>query len=306
MKGYLAERLLQAAFVVLFVSAVTFVMLRLTGADPSTVLLPFDASPEQRAFVRHAYGFDQPLPAQFWAYLVHAAQGDFGTSIRYSQPALGLVLDRLPATLELAVYGMVLSVVIGVPLGTAAAVRQGGFVDRVAVGASLLGQAAPSFWLGIVMILFFSVILHWLPTSGRGGFANLVMPVSSLSAFFVPQVVLLVRTGMLDALSEPYVQTARAKGLSERVVLFRHALRNVLIPVITMVGLNFGTLLGGAVVTESVFAWPGVGLLALQATYSTDYPIVQAAVFVVSLGVVATNLVVDLLYGLADPRIRSR
>ena len=303
MSRYLVARAGQAVFVVFAVSVISFVLLRQTG-DPATVLLPFDATQEQRALLRQAYGLDRPVPVQYVDFLLHVVQGDFGISIRFHQSAMGLVLQRFPATLELAFLGVALTVLCGVPAGVLAAVKRHTLVDRLIVNAALLGQAVPSFWLGIVMILVFAVVLHWLPTSGGGGLDHLIMPVASLSAFFIPQIVVLVRSGMLDTLSEPYVRTARAKGLHERVVLYRHALRNALIPVITVVGLNFGTLLGGAVVTETVFAWPGVGLLALQAIYASDFPVVQAAVFVMAVGIVATNMLVDVLYGWADPRIR--
>jgi peptide/nickel transport system permease protein len=300
---YVAARLVQAAVVLLGVSLFVFILVRLAG-DPGSVLLPIDASPEQRDALRREFGLDQPWLVQFLLFVANVLRGDFGVSFVSREPAMDVVLRRLPATLELTLWGMLISVVVGVPLGILAAVRRGRVTDVLVTNGALAGQALPSFWVGVMMILVFSVSLRLLPTSGRGGPEHLVLPVVSLSAFFVPQVLVLVRGGMRDILAEGYIQTARAKGLPRRLVLYRHALRNVLIPVVTMVGLNFGTLLGGAVITESVFAWPGVGLAALQAIHRGDFPVVQASVFVLAVAVIVTNFVVDLLYGWIDPRIR--
>lgn len=305
MRSYLVARLAQTLFVVFAVSLVVFVLLRSSG-DPSSVLLPFDSTPAQREQLRQELGLDKPLPWQYWAFVSRAVQGDFGDSLRFRQPALALVAERLPNTLQLALTSITLALVVGLPLGLIAGVRRGRLLDKIAVNLALLAEAVPGFWLGIVLILIFAVQLRWLPTSGAGTPLHLLMPAATLSAAFIAQIMLLTRVGVIDALREPYVRTARSKGLAERVVVTRHVLRNVLIPIITVVGLNFGTLLGGAVITETVFSWPGVGLLSISAIYTRDYPIVQAAVFTLSLGIVATNLVVDLLYGVVDPRIRSK
>jgi peptide/nickel transport system permease protein len=303
MVGYIVGRVVQAALVLLAVSAFIFALLRFTG-DPGATLLPIDASFEQREALRSAYGLDQPLVVQFLFFLGNVVQGNLGVSFSSHEPALSVVLRRLPATFELTFFAMFTSIVIGVPLGVLVAVKKGRSLDHIVTNVAVVAQAMPGFWIGIMLILVFAVNLGMLPTSGRGSPLNLVLPVLTLSLHFVPQVLVLVRSGMLEVLSEPYVQTARAKGLPERRVLFRHALRNVLIPVITIVGLNFGSLLGGAVITESVFAWPGVGLVALQGIYRNDFPVVQCAVLVLASGVVLTNLLVDVLYRWADPRIR--
>lgn len=305
MRAYVVARLGQTVFVIFAVSLVVFVLLRSSG-DPSSVLLPFDSTPAQREELRRELGLDQPLPLQYWAFVSRAVQGDFGDSLRYRQPALRLVAERLPNTLQLALASITIALVVGLLLGLLAGVRRGGVLDKVAVNLALLAEAVPGFWLGILLILVFAVTLRWLPTSGAGSPLHLMLPAVTLSAAFIAQILLLVRVAVIDALREPYVQTARSKGLGEQAVVTRHVLRNVLIPVITVVGLNFGTLLGGAIITETVFSWPGVGLLSVSAIYTRDFPIVQAAVFTLSLAIVATNLLVDMLYGIVDPRIRAR
>lgn len=303
MVGYVFGRVAQAALVLLAVSAFIFALLRFTG-DPGATLLPIDATFEQREALRAAYGLDQPVVIQYVLFLGNVVQGNLGVSFSSHEPALDVVLRRLPATFELTFLAMFTSIAVGVPLGVLVAVKKGRPLDHIVTNVAVAAQAMPGFWIGIMLILVFAVNLGLLPTSGRGSPLNLVLPVLTLSLHFVPLILVLVRSGMLETLSEPYVQTARAKGLNEQRVLFRHALRNVLIPVITMVGLNFGSLLGGAVITESVFAWPGVGLIALQGIYRNDFPVVQSAVLVLACAVVFTNFVVDVLYSWADPRIR--
>jgi peptide/nickel transport system permease protein len=298
----MAARVGQAVVVLLFVSLFVFILLRVAG-DPGASLLPIDATPQQRAALRESFGLTQPWPVQYFYFVRNLFQGDFGISFVSHQPAMGLVLERLPATLELTFLAMGISLALGLPLGILTAVRRG-VVDTTVTNLSLLAQALPAFWVGEMLILLFAVTLGWLPTSGRGSPSHVVLPAASLSLFLFPQILILVRAGMQETLLEPYIETARAKGLPKRIILFRHALRNVLVPVITMVGLNFGALLGGAVITESVFAWPGVGLLGLQSINSGDFPVVQSAVFVLAVSVIVTNLIVDLLYGVIDPRIR--
>jgi peptide/nickel transport system permease protein len=299
----MARRVVQALIVLFGISLFVFVLLRISG-DPAAVLLPLDASPEQREAVRRAFGLDDPLPMQFLLFLLNVARGNFGVSYSTRRPAMEEVLTQLPATVELALAATVLTAIVGISLGVVTAVRKGSIVDQAVTNVALTTQALPGFWVGTMLILLFAVILGWLPTSGRGGIANLVLPVSTLTLSFAPQILVLVRTSMLEELSEQYLQTARAKGLRERHVLYGHALRNVLIPVITVIGLHFGQLLGGAIITEAVFAWPGVGLTVLRAVSRGDFPVVQSAVLVLSLGVILVNLVVDLLYSWADPRIR--
>jgi peptide/nickel transport system permease protein len=230
--------------------------------------------------------------------------GDFGTSFRHQQPALPLVLERLPATLELAGAALLLAVALALPLGVLAAVYRGRIVDVVAMAFAVVGQATPYFWMGIMLILIVSVELAWLPTSGRGGLERLILPAITLGTHFAASLARLTRTSMLEVFGQQFVTTARAKGLSEWSVVLGHTLKNAAVPVITLIGLQFGTLLGGAVVTETIFAWPGVGRLAVQSVFVRDYPVVQAGVFVLALTFVAINLLVDLLYGVLDPRIR--
>jgi peptide/nickel transport system permease protein len=242
---------------------------------------------------------------QYVRFLADVVAGDFGTSFRHQQPALPLVLERLPATLELALAALVLAVAVALPLGIVAALHRGRLADLLAMGFAVVGQATPYFWMGIMLILVVSVELGWLPTSGRGSWRHLILPAVTLGTHFAAALARLTRTSMLEVLGQNYVTTARAKGLSECQVILTHALKNAAVPVVTLIGLQFGTLLGGAVVTETIFAWPGVGRLAVQSIFVRDYPVVQAGVFVLALSFVAINLLVDLLYGYLDPRIRS-
>jgi ABC-type dipeptide/oligopeptide/nickel transport system permease component len=301
---FVARRLLHTALVAVGVVTLVFVALRLSG-DPAASMLPGDASVDELRDLRHALGLDRSVPAQYVAFLRDAVRGDFGESIRHQQPAFGLVLERLPATLELAFAALVLAVVVALPLGIVAALYRGRVVDVVAMGFAVVGQATPYFWMGIMLILVVSVELAWLPTSGRGDWRHLILPAVTLGTHFAAAIARLTRTAMLEVLGQQFVTTARAKGLGERRVVLAHALKNAAVPVVTLVGLQFGTLLGGAVVTETIFAWPGVGRLAVQSIFVRDYPVVQAGVLVLALVFVAINLLVDLLYGALDPRIRD-
>jgi peptide/nickel transport system permease protein len=291
-------------FSVFFVTLVVFVLLRLSG-DPADLMLPFDATAEHRAALRHAYGWDRPIYVQYLRFLSRAMRGDFGVSLYRRQPALQVVLERIPATVELALVSMCFCIAIGIPAGVLTAVLKGTVIDYVAGGIAFAAQSMPSFWLGLMLILIFAVGLGWLPTSGRAGAVSRILPVVTLSSVFMAEIMMLVRQGMIEALHEDYVRTARAKGLSENAVRFVHALRNVLIPVTTVIGMNFGNMLGGAVITESVFAWPGMGRLAVEAIYSRDFPVVQAVILFLSSGIVLVNFVVDSVYGLLDPRVRE-
>ena len=303
MRGYIAARLATAVLVVLGVSVVSFCLTFLTG-DPAEIMLPQGATAEQIARFRAAWGFDDPLPIQYWRFLSRAAQGDFGVSLRHGEASLPLIAARLPATLQLTVTAMLLAIVLAVPLGVLAATHRGGPIDMLAMGVALLGQSVPNFWLAIMMILLFAVSWGLLPTSGRGGPAHVVMPAVAIAINLMALLTRLVRTTMIEVLAEDYVRTGRSKGLRESMVLTRHALPNALIPLVTVVGLQFGYILGGAVVIETVFTWPGVGLFTIQAILNRDYPVVQASVFVLATGVVLINLIVDLLYVWLDPRIR--
>jgi peptide/nickel transport system permease protein len=301
---FVARRLLHTALVTLGVVTLVFVALRLSG-DPAATMLPGDASVDELRHLRRTLGLDQPLHVQYVAFLGSAVRGDFGESFRHQQPAFGLVLERLPATLELAFAALLLAVVVALPLGIVAALYRGRAADVLAMGFAVVGQATPYFWMGIMLILVVSVELAWLPTSGRGSWSHLILPAITLGTHFAASLARLTRTSMLEVLGQNFVTTARAKGLGEPRVVLAHALKNAAVPVVTLIGLQFGMLLGGAVVTETIFAWPGVGRLAVQSIFVRDYPVVQAGVLVLALVFVAINLAVDLLYGTLDPRIRD-
>jgi len=303
MVGYVFRKVFHTAFVAFGVVTLVFAALRLSG-DPAATMLPGDASVDELGALRRQLGLDRPLWLQYLQFLAGAVSGDFGTSFRHQQPALPLVLERLPATLELAGAALLLAVVVALPLGILAAIHRGRVLDVAAMAFAVVGQATPYFWMGIMLILVVSVELAWLPTSGRGGIERLILPAVTLGTHFAASLARLTRTSMLEVFGQQFVTTARAKGLSEWSVVLGHTLKNAAVPVITLIGLQFGTLLGGAVVTETIFAWPGVGRLAVQSVFVRDYPVVQAGVFVLALTFVAINLLVDLLYGVLDPRIR--
>jgi len=305
MRQYVARRLAQSVVVLLGISVVVFVILHLTG-DPALLLLPPDATAQDVARFRHDMGFDDPLPVQYGRFLKGALRGDFGLSIRHQEPALGLVWERMPATIELTLAALGLALLVAIPAGIVSAVFRETPLDYVSRLVALVGQAMPTFWLGIMLILVFSVGLQALPSSGRGRTVHLVLPAVTLGLFTMARVMRLTRSGMLEVLGQDFVRTARAKGVTERRVVWRHALKNAGIPIVTIVGLELGTLLGGAVITETIFAWPGVGRLAVQAIYNRDYPLVQAAVFTLATIFVLVNLLVDLAYTALDPRIRIR
>jgi peptide/nickel transport system permease protein len=302
-RAYIAARLATAVLVVLGVSIVSFCLTFLSG-DPAEIMLPPGATAEHIAKFRAEWGYDDPLLVQYGRFLSRAVQGDFGVSLRHGQSSLPLIAARLPATLQLTVTAMLLAIVLAVPLGVLAATHRGGPLDLLAMGVALLGQSVPNFWLAIMMILLFAVSWGLLPTSGRGGPAHVVMPAVAIAINLMALLTRLVRTTMIEVLAEDYVRTGRGKGLREVMVLTRHALPNALIPLVTVVGLQFGYILGGAVVIETVFTWPGVGLFTIQAILNRDYPVVQASVFILATGVVLINLIVDLLYVWLDPRIR--
>ena len=304
MGTYIVRRLAQAVFVLWLVSVVVFVLLRLAPSDPITIMLAETASPQQIAEARHKLGFDQPIYVQYVIFIDHALHGDLGTSIFYKESALHVILKALPNTLILSAVAFLISLAVAIPVGILSAVYRDTFWDYFGVGLALIGQATPPFWLGIMLILVFSVNLRVLPTSGDFGPQYIIMPAVTLAAVLMPIVTRLVRSGMLDVLNEDYVRTARAKGLRERIVIGKHAFRNMLIPLVTVLGLQLSSLFGGAVIIEQVFGWPGVGQLAVNAIYSRDYPVVQADVLVVSAAFVFLNLLVDLLYAQLDPRIR--
>ena len=303
MRIYVLSRLAQAALVVFLSLTAVFGLVRLTG-DPVLLFMPTDIQAKDVEEFRQRLGFNDPLTVQYGRFLGRAVRGDFGESLRYRRAALSLVLERLPATLLLAAVAVGLTLVAAVPLGVISAVRRGTVVDHLGTLAAVLGQAVPGFWLGLMLIYVFSVQLRWLPTGGTGGLAHLVMPSLVLTAFFAARIARLTRSTVLDALGEDYVLTARAKGLAATRVIGKHALRNAAIPVITLAGLEIGQLLGGAVIAETIFAWPGLGRLTVQALLNRDFPVVLAAVFVTSVTYTLINLLVDLTYGWLDPRVR--
>ena len=294
---------MQALFVIVAVLVFTFVILRAVG-DPARLLVSPEGSRENLATIRHVLGLDVPLYVQFVRFLAGIVHGDFGSSFTFSRPALPLVLQRLPATLLLTFVAMGGAVPTGLALGIVSATRRNSVYDNVATTLAVLGRAVPNFWLSIMLIVLFGAQLRWLPPSGYGTPAHLVMPAFALGAGLAAMVARLTRSSLLEVLGHDYVRTARAKGLGNRAVLTRHAMRNALIPIITVVGLQLGHLLGGAIITETIFAWPGIGRLLTQSIYNYDYPVVQTCVFVIAVTFVMLNLGVDLLYALVDPRIR--
>lgn len=303
MAEYILKRLLQVPVTLVVITGVVFVLLHLSG-NLVNLLLPLDASAAQRAELTHALHLDEPLPLQYVRFLGAIAHGDFGTSLYYQRPAMAVVLDRVPASLELALAGVLIAIATGIGFGILAAVREGSTTDTAISAVTVFGQSMPSFWLGMMLILLLAVTWHLLPTGGMGQPSQIIMPAVTLAAFLAPQILLLTRSSMLDVLHDPYITVARSKGLPGRIVILRHALRNALNPVIASVGLQFGSLMGGAVITETVFAWPGLGQLSVSAIFSRDLPVVEASVVVLALAVLVANLAVDVINAQIDPRIR--
>ncbi|MBI3733191.1 MAG: ABC transporter permease [Chloroflexi bacterium] len=303
MTAYILQRLLYNAFVLLGVSAVVFGLTFLTG-DPASTLLPLNTPREDIDLFRHQMGYDRPMPVQYMDFLSKAVQGDFGMSLRHRQPALPIVLERLPATLRLALAGIFFSLIVSVPLGLLAGMNKGTWIDSVTRVVVLLGQVVPGFWLAIVLILVFGVNLRWLPVSGSEGWESLILPGFVVGTFSMASTARLLRSSLLEVLSKDYIRTAHAKGLRGRNVLLRHALKNAAIPVVTLMALQVGNLLGGAVIAEVVFAYPGMGRLAVQAITNRDVAVVQAFVALSGAMIVTTNLLLDIVYTWLDPRIR--
>jgi len=303
MQRYILRRLLQGAVLLVVLAFVVFALARLTG-NPADLLLREDATAEDRAHLLRALGLDRPTHEQLAIFLRGALQGDLGQSIRYRRPAVEIFFERLPNTLTLVPLALLGAVVIAIPLGMLAAVRRGTWIDRIASGFAVLGIATPSFWLGIVLIYVFSIQLGWLPSARMGGPAHYVLPAITLGAFLVAGMMRLVRSSVLEVLDSEFVKLARIKGLSQTVVLWKHCLRNALIPVVTLFGVFFALLVTGAIVTETVFAWPGVGRLTYEAVIFRDYPLLQAVILLKAVIVLGVNLVVDILYAYLDPRVR--
>jgi ABC-type dipeptide/oligopeptide/nickel transport system permease component len=302
---FLASRAGRALVALWLVSTVVFVVMRLSG-DPTPLLLPPDAPRSEIFRLRTELGLDRPLPVQYAVFLGNLIRGDFGQSIRFKGSALTVVTERLPATLELGLTSFGLAILVAIPIGLLSAVYRNTLLDHAAMTLALVGQSAPTFFLGILFILVISVNLGLVPTSGRGDWRHLVLPAVTLGLFAMASIARLTRSAMLEVLRADYIRTARAKGLAETLVIVKHALKNAAIPIVTITGLHFGSLLAGAVVTETVFAWPGIGRLAIQSIYNRDYPVVQCVVLLSAGLFVVVNLAIDALYGLLDPRIRVR
>jgi peptide/nickel transport system permease protein len=285
------------------VSIIIFVAARLSG-DVALLLAPQDATKQEIQDIRVRYGLDKPIPVQFYSFAKNALKGDFGHSIRYREPAMQMVFRRLMATLELVLTAFLISVTTGILLGTVSSTRSGSWIDRGGKLFALFGQAMPSFWVGIMAILIFSVYLGWLPTSGRGGFSHLLLPASAIAWYSIASTMRVTRSSMLDVLDSEYIKTARLKGAPEGLVIWKHALKNALIPVAGLSGMQLSHMIGGAVIVENIFSWPGLGSLLVEAVYARDYPLIQSGVLIIAIIMISINLIIDLLYGVIDPRIR--
>ena len=303
MWSFVARRLLTAIVVVFGVVTAIFFLARLSG-DPIALMIQPGMSPADIDKLRVFLGFDRPVWEQYLAFVASALRGDFGQSPWQMAPAFGLVLERLPPTLLLTSVALTFTLVLGVAAGTISAVWRGSIIDRVVMVIVLMGQSIPGFWLGVMLILIVSVEMRLVPAAGYGTALHLVLPAVTLGLFSLARLTRLVRSELLDTLSREFIITARSKGLREVVILWRHAIRNVLVPIVTVIAVDFGVLIGGAVIVETIFAWPGLGRLMIQAIGQRDFPIVQAGVFVIAILVVTTNLIADLLYAWLDPRIR--
>ena len=306
MARFLFARLFSALLVILGVVCLVFLLIHLIPGDPVDVMLGESARPADRAALRVDLGLDQPMGRQLADYLSGVAQLDLGDSLHSGLPVVQLLAERLPATLQLAIAALVCALLLALPLGILAAVKRGSAWDMTAMGFSTLGVSIPNFWLGPLLILLFSLTLGWTPVSGRESASSLVLPALTLGTGFAAILARMIRSSLLEVLNEDFVRTARAKGLAERQVLWRHAMRNAWLPVLTLIGVQLGALLGGAVVTEVVFDWPGIGSLMIDAIQRRDYPVVQGCVLFVSLSYVLVNTLTDLLYGVADPRTRQQ
>ena len=302
MLQYLFKRLWHTVYVIIGISVISFFFIHLSG-DPVMLMLPADASNQEIEDLRQQLGFNDPIYVQYLRFAWQALRGEFGQSLYYKIPAMQLILERLPASLELAVAAMLIALVVAVPIGIISAVRRGSLLDMGSMFGALFGLSMPHFWLGIMLIMIFSVKLGWLPTSGRGTLAHLIMPSVALGLSLMAMFARLTRSVMLEVLSLDYIRTARSKGLKEWIVVSKHAFKNALIPLVTVAGMQFGFLLGGTVIIETVFAWPGVGRLVVQAIFNRDYPLVQAVVLVLAVIFIAVNFIVDMLYMYLDPQI---
>ena len=302
---FLAYRLVRLIFALWAVVTVVFVVMRLSG-DPVPLLLPPDAPIAEMERLRHEMGLDRPIYVQYGVFINQALQGDFGRSIHFRVSAIRVAWERVPATLELSLAAFLCAIVVAVPAGVFSAIRRGSLADHLVMGVALIGQAAPTFYIGIMLILVCSLWLGLFPTSGRGDWRQLVLPAVTLGAFAMASIARITRSAVLEILRADFIRTARAKGVPEFWTLAKHTMRNAAVPIVTIVGLQLGNMLGGAVVTETIFSWPGIGRLAIQSIFNRDYPVVQSCVFLTAAVFVVLNFLVDLTYGILDPRIRRQ
>ncbi|ETP67291.1 ABC transporter permease [Planococcus glaciei] len=300
---YFFQSLLKTIPVLILITLIVFLLVRVTG-DPVSLMLPETATDAERDSLRESMGFNDPIMIQYFNYLGDLVTGDFGDSFRYNTDALNLILERLPATIELAIAAMIVAIVISVPLGILSAVKRNSFFDLFITGGAVLGKAMPNFWLGIMLILLLSVTFQFFPVSGRGTFGHLVLPAITLGTGIAAEMTRLIRSSMLEILGQDFIRTARSKGLGEAIIVNKHAFRNALIPVVTIMALQTSTLIGGTLITETVFAWPGLGQLLVQSVNLRDMAVVQAATFIIAIFVILSNLIADLVYRLLDPRIK--
>lgn len=303
MARFIIIRILQALVTLIVISMVVFALARASG-DPVMLMAPAQASMEDIEAIRQYLGLDKSLPEQYWVFLKNVVRGDLGESIRTRRPVATIIGERLPYTIELGLPAIFIGIFVSLILGVTASVRRGTWVDSTVKFIAILGQALPSFWLAIVAIQIFAVSLKWLPTSGTGGIDHYILPVLTMSFFMLPIMTRLIRSSMLEVLDSEYVKLARIKGLSEMWVIWKHALRNAIIPLLTAAGITFATIVTGAVIIETVFSWPGIGRLIAEAVMGRDFPVTQAVVLLVAIVVLMVNLIVDILYAYVDPRIR--
>ncbi|PEL11177.1 nickel ABC transporter permease [Bacillus sp. AFS017336] len=304
MTQFILNRIVSAIIVIFGISILSFFLIHLIPGDPVKIMLGLNASPEQVAKLTHHLGLDKPLLVQYLQYINNVFHGDFGTSLKTGRPVLTEILDRFPETIKLAATGMVFAVIIGIALGILAAKYKDTIIDTFCTGLATLGVSIPSFWLGILLILVFSVKLSWFPIADGTGLRSLILPAITLGVVMSTMISRLTRNGMVEVLSNDFIRTARSKGLEERHILFRHAFRNVLIPIITVIGLQIAALLGGTVIIEQVFNWPGLGTLSIGAIMSRDFPMIQGTVLFMGAVYVSVNILVDIVYSIIDPRVK--
>lgn len=303
MKSFLINRILSGIVVIFGISIFSFLLIHLIPGDPVKIMLGINATPEQVEKLNHHLGLDKPLLVQYTQYITNIFQGDFGTSLKTGRPVLTEILDRFPETVKLAMFGLFIAIVLGISMGILAAKFKDSIIDKICTWFATLGVSIPSFWLGILLVMVFSVKLGWFPIANGTGFQDLVLPAVTLGVVASTMIMRLTRNGMVEVLSNDYIRTARAKGLDERIILIRHSLRNVLIPVVTVVGLQLAALLGGTVIIEQVFNWPGLGTLAIGGIMSRDFPLIQGIILFMGVVYVTINILVDVLYSLIDPRV---